>query len=866
MVKKRLIIIDGSSLMFRAFFALPLLSNSSGEFTNALYGFSNMLIKLIRDWKPDCLTVAFDKSRHTFRTELYSGYKGNRSDTPNELLSQIPMIKSMLSAWGINILELENFEADDIIGTLAKQAEDIGEYEIFIVTGDRDALQLIDDNVKVIFTQKGISEVVVYDKNKFLDEYGFSPIKLIDFKGLMGDHSDNIPGVPGVGPKTAKKLLLMFDSLENVFCNIDNIAGKKLKENLLNGKDLAFLSKELATINRHLPIDIRNYTLTIKPDINALEEFCQRYNLKSLQKNISGLYVNDLFTQEGTVIEYNVVYTLQELERFFEILKDAAQIAFFVDFEGRSPFIKFKQLGAVIDGSAFYIERYDYFQRIFNFIKDNKKNCFLYDAKNYYHLTDGFDVAFFDVKLAEYLVASEENNKTIEVLAEKYGNKYKVFNNSGDSKAYCCWEAAVVYESGEALFSLLETQSMISLYEDIEAPLVPVLAEMERIGIYLNRQCLESQNKIVTDRIIALQDEIYDLAKEKFNINSPKQLGYILFDKLDLAPVKKTKKGYSTNADVLKELRTAHPIIEKILSYRLWSKIKSTYLDALAEMIDNRTERIHTTFNQMSTATGRLSSSEPNLQNIPVRKEEGRAVRAAFEPGNGFDYFLSADYSQIELRILAHLSQDNNFLTAYRNNEDIHTRTAAQIFGIESDEVSSELRSRAKAVNFGIVYGISDYGLSKDIGISKKQAGEYIESYFRNCSGVKKYLDLTIKGARENGYVSTIFNRRRLLMAINSQNFVQRALAERMAMNTPIQGTAADIIKLAMIAVYKKLKELKLRSRIVLQVHDELLLEVPASEMEQVSGIVKNIMENIVELSVPLIVDINYGQNWAEVK
>ena len=868
---KRLLILDGSSLMFRAFYALPPLTAANGEYTNAIYGFSNMLTKLLKDWNPDGIAVAFDKSRHTFRTEIYPEYKGTRDKTPEEFTSQIPLLKEMLSAWGIAFIELDNYEADDIIGTIAKYYSQNGGYETFVVTGDRDALQLIDGNTKVIFTKKGISETIVYDEAVFEEEYGFKPVKLIDLKGLMGDSSDNIPGVPGVGPKTATKLLIEYHSLENVLANAENVGGKKLQERLIENKELAELSKRLATINCDVPLDVSELKLEIEPDVVKLTDFCQRYNLKSVVKTIESLYTFDLFSEipVQTAKEQIVFDMITEanLTSVLTSLSLADSIGVSAIFDGKMPAISLQKLAIAVKDKIYVAESNSCIKRLLEEFYNNRIDITVFDVKNYYHtgLIEEFSNGVFDVKLAAYLIDPEATDYKLERLLEKYGIDL-AFDKSDDVNSQLAWEANALLTIKESIITELEHRDLMSLYKEIELPLVKVLSDMETTGIFVNRDCLKEKSDAVSVKIEKLQSEIYELAKGEFNINSPKQLGQILFDRLGLPAVKKTKTGYSTNAEVLEELRYAHPIIERILAYRLLIKLKNTYLDAIPELISPISHRVHTSFNQMVTATGRLSSSEPNLQNIPVRKEEGREIRMAFEPGEGYDYLLSADYSQIELRILAHLSQDKNFLEAFQNGEDIHARTAAEVFNLPIDEISADLRRQAKAVNFGIVYGISDYGLSKDLGIPKKQAAEYIATYFEKCSGVKAFLDKTIAEARTNGFVSTMFKRRRELPAINSRNFMQRSFAERMAMNTPVQGSAADVIKLAMIEVYERLKQSGLKSRILLQVHDELVLEVTADELESVTTLVKDSMEKVVSLSVPLEVDVHYGKTWAEAK
>ena len=870
-MSQRFVILDGSSLMYRAFYALPPLTDSRGEPTNAIFGFSNMLTKIMGELQPDKLVIAFDKGRKTFRTERYAEYKGTRDKTPEELLAQIPLLHEFAAAFGISFIEKERYEADDIIGTLSTKAAGAG-HDVMVITGDRDALQLVRPNLRVLLTKKGISEMKTYDEAAFEEEYGFVPGKLIDLKGLMGDTSDNIPGVPGVGPKTASKLLIEYGSLEDVLAHIEDISGKKLKERLTENKEQAILSKELATIECHVPdltLDWESYD--IKPDHVRMQEFCDRYELRAVWKNFVKLYgegetapVLDFGVQEQVSFDLNYSeWTAADVEAK---LAGAKCLAISGIFAGKAPFAKLQSValctkpagenGLITAGSAAYDKLLSLLGQVPVAVLSGLKAYYqagLHPAENY-----------FDTELAAYLLQPEANRFQVENLAQEYLGQ-TLPEGLADPREKAVWEARVLAEVQGLLAEKLQTLGMDKLYAQIELPLVEVLASMEQKGIFINRQELDRKGQELTDRIERLQQDIYTLAGREFNINSPKQLGEVLFEDLQLPPVKKTKTGYSTNAEVLEALRDKHPIVELLLSYRTLSKLKSTYIDGLRDLLAD-TGRVYTTFNQTVTATGRLSSSDPNLQNIPVRTAEGRAIRALFEPGAGYDYLLSADYSQIELRILAHMSGDERFIDAFVQNQDIHARTAAEVFNVPINEVDSTLRRHAKAVNFGIVYGISDFGLAKDLHIEKKKAKSYIDNYFARYTGVKAFLDKTVELAHQNGYVKTMFDRRRELSAINSRNFMQRSLAERMAMNTPIQGTAADVIKLAMINVYKELQKAGVKSRILLQVHDELVLEVTESEMEQVQGILKRAMEQVAKLSVPLLIDMHAGKNWAEAK
>ncbi|WP_417083219.1 DNA polymerase I [Mitsuokella jalaludinii] len=870
--QKRFLVLDGSSLIFRAFYALPGLSDSHGQPTGAIFGFSNMLTKLMAEQQPDLMVLAFDKSRHTFRTERYADYKGTRDKTPEELLSQFPLLREFAANMGIPFLEKDNYEADDIIGTLATQAAAKG-YDVRVITGDRDALQLVRPNLRVLLTKKGISEIKDYDTAAFEEEYGFEPLKLIDLKGLMGDTSDNIPGVPGVGPKTASKLLLAYGSVENVLAHVGEVSGKKLKENLQTYADQARLSKELATIELHVPdLAFAEEDYRIQPDMEKMQAFCDDHELRAVWRNFERLYgpaelALDLDGGENGAAAQDLSYDLWDEEAVKTAAK-APYLAVSGIFSGLAPFVSLEGLAVVAGPDAekagFVARDSAAFPALLQLLESDQQ-AVVFDLKRYDQAGLRGQKAFFDVELAAYLLEPERSKYALSELSQKYLQEAAP-ESFDDEKAQAVWEAKAISRLYPLLGAKLEEEKLTHLMDTIELPLVEVLAAMEQNGVYVNRAHLAEKTEEVADRLQKIEAAIYEMAGHDFNLNSPKQLGVVLFEELGLPVRKKTKTGYSTNAEVLESLRLEHPIIEQILAYRLWSKLKSTYLDGIAGLIRTDTGRIHTSFNQTVTATGRLSSSDPNLQNIPVRTEEGRMIRAFFEPGEGYDYLLSADYSQIELRLLAHMSGDENFIDAFKRGQDIHARTAAEVFGIPLDEVTPELRRHAKAVNFGIVYGISDFGLARNLHISRKEAGDYISRYFERYPGVRAFMDKVVAEAHETGYVTTMFGRRRELPAIKSRNFNQRMLAERMAMNTPIQGTAADVIKLAMIAAYRKLREAGVKSRILLQVHDELVLEVKESEIETVQAILHEAMEHVVSLSVPLSIDVHWGRNWAEAK
>ncbi|MEE0481429.1 MAG: DNA polymerase I [Mitsuokella jalaludinii] len=870
--QKRFLVLDGSSLIFRAFYALPGLSDSHGQPTGAIFGFSNMLTKLMAEQQPDLMVLAFDKSRHTFRTERYADYKGTRDKTPEELLSQFPLLREFAANMGIPFLEKDNYEADDIIGTLATQAAAKG-YDVRVITGDRDALQLVRPNLRVLLTKKGISEIKDYDTAAFEEEYGFEPLKLIDLKGLMGDTSDNIPGVPGVGPKTASKLLLAYGSVENVLAHVGEVSGKKLKENLQTYADQARLSKELATIELHVPdLTFAEEDYRIQPDMEKMQAFCDDHELRAVWRNFERLYgpaelALDLDGGENGVAAQDLSYDLWD-EAAVKTAARAPYLAVSGIFSGLAPFASLEGLAVVAGPDAekagFVARDSAAFPALLQLLESDQQ-AVVFGLKRYDQAGLRGQKAFFDVELAAYLLEPERSKYALSELSQKYLQEAAP-ESFDDEKAQAVWEAKAISRLYPLLGAKLEEEKLTHLMDTIELPLVEVLAAMEQNGVYVNRAHLAEKTEEVAGRLQKIEAAIYEMAGHDFNLNSPKQLGVVLFEELGLPVRKKTKTGYSTNAEVLESLRLEHPIIEQILAYRLWSKLKSTYLDGIAGLIRTDTGRVHTNFNQTVTATGRLSSSDPNLQNIPVRTEEGRMIRALFEPGEGYDCLLSADYSQIELRLLAHMSGDENFIDAFKRGQDIHARTAAEVFGIPLDEVTPELRRHAKAVNFGIVYGISDFGLARNLHISRKEAGDYISRYFERYPGVRAFMDKVVAEAHETGYVTTMFGRRRELPAIKSRNFNQRMLAERMAMNTPIQGTAADVIKLAMIAAYRKLREAGLKSRILLQVHDELVLEVKESELETVQAILHEAMEHVVSLSVPLSIDVHWGRNWAEAK
>ena len=878
---ERFAVLDGSSLFFRAFYALRLPPNARGVHTNAVHGFAMMLVKLLKELAPTQIVVAFDKSRTTFRTALYPAYKGTRDKTPEELVAQIPLLKELVRTLGIPFFELDDYEADDIIGTLATQAAAEGT-ETVVVTGDRDALQLIRMNLTVVLTKKGISDTRRYDTAAFEEEYGFAPIRLIDMKGLMGDDSDNIPGVPGVGSKTATKLLLQYESIENVLDHAAEVSGKKLSAALVEYREQALLSKRLATIECNVP-ELRYAAegFRMQPDRAALEAFCREYELRTVGRTLSDYLAaaapahsveQSLFgAVSGGTDTADALPNLDAAELFaadLDALRTAEAIAVGAVFSGTAPFVQIDVL-ALAYGAERRILRAD--EPLFDEVRSvlAERPVVLWNAKRYAQAGLSVGAHVFDLELGDYLLRPEENKRDLARALFAQGDELPAPPEEMTAAQRAVHEALLAARLAAPLRAALEAAGLMQIYREIELPLVPVLAAMEQTGIYVNRSALERELTAANARIDALVTEIHALAGTEFNISSPKQLGEVLFERLGLAEgskIKKTKTGYSTNAETLEELRTRHPIVDKVLTYRMWTKLRSTYLEGIGALIRPATGRVHTSFNQTVTATGRLSSSDPNLQNIPVRTEEGRAVRALFTPGAGYDALLSADYSQIELRILAHMSNDATMIDAFRSGQDIHARTAAEVFGVPLDAVTGEQRRRAKAVNFGIVYGLSDFGLARDLGIGRKEAAGYIERYFERYHGVRAFLDKTVADAHAHGYVTTLYGRRRDLPALSSRNFMQRSFAERMAMNTPIQGTAADLIKIAMIRAYDALRAADVKSRILLQVHDELVLETVEEEAAQVTEILRTAMSGAAELSVPLVVDVHMGKNWAEAK
>ena len=837
----KLMILDGNSVINRAFYGIRPLTTREGLYTNAVYGFLNILHKFMGEERPDGVCVAFDLKAPTFRHLQYEGYKATRHGMPDELAQQMPVMKDVLRAMSIPIYEQEGWEADDILGTVGRICAESG-WECVILTGDRDSLQLVDDHVTVrlVSSKAGQTLATRYTPETFREEYGFDPIRLVDCKALMGDSSDNIPGVPGVGKKTAGDLLAAFGSLDAIYDHLDSDAIKPaVKKKLEAGKDSAYLSYDLATIRKTAPIDFVPADNVCKPvDKPALRALFEKLEFVRLMDRY-GLY--DVKEAPQPAEPAAVVCTLACLPPVgtpCALVLDGDQAAI-----------------ATADGVC--VTAVSCCEPLLT--AETPKVCA--DYKTLWHQLDQLglpkDGFVFDVSLAGYVLDPSDNRYSPDELAKRYLNQEGQLESLSD-------RAAAVFVLWKPLQSLMAEQNMTTLYETVEFPLCAVLARMEREGIAVDRMALLAFGNLLTERINALTEQIYDMAGETFNINSTQQLGVILFEKLGLPPVKKTKTGYSTNAEVLEKLKNKHPIIEAIMDYRMVTKLNSTYAEGLVKVIGDD-ERIHTTFQNMVTATGRLSSTEPNLQNIPVRTELGSEIRKMFVPKDGC-VLIDADYSQIELRVLAHIANDQIMQEAFRSGEDVHRVTASQVFGVAPEDVTSLMRRHAKAVNFGIVYGISDFSLADDIGVTRKEAKAYIESYLEKYAGVRQYMHDVVEQAKADGYVTTLMGRRRYLPELKSKNFNLRSFGERCAMNTPIQGTAADIIKLAMIRVDAALAKQYPQARLVLQVHDELIVECPLDQADDVKQLVEREMEQVMELRVPLLAEAKSGASWYEAK
>ena len=879
----KLVLIDGHSILNRAFYGVPDLTNAAGLHTNAIYGFLNILFKILDEESPDYLTVAFDVKAPTFRHEMFKEYKGTRKPMPEELREQVPVMKEVLQAMGIRIIEQAGYEADDLLGTIAKRAEAEG-IDVSLVSGDRDLLQIATDRIRIRIpkTKGGRTEIENYYAADVEAKYQVNPVQFIDLKALMGDTADNIPGVPKVGEKTATDLMVQFGSLDGIYEHIDEVTKKSVKESLIQNKDLAYLSRELATIKLDSPL---TYTLEEARVGNFFNEASYILFKKLEFKNLLNKFEKGVSNEEISA-SFHLVENLAEVEALFtRVLSDKdRQIGLKVVKEaGRHGELLGVALHLQEEGSFLVLKQ--------GFLTEDdlKEKIALLgaqcriataDIKSEYAYLQAQDTdRFFDVILAAYLLNPLKNDYTVEDIANEYLNlmlpeKGQAFGRLSfkdalnekpeDFLKYCCFEAYVCAQAAVCLQQKLEETQMDRLMREIEMPLTLVLFSMEEEGIRVNPEALKDYGEALSGKITELEQEIYSEAGCEFNINSPKQLGEILFEKMGLPGGKKTKTGYSTAADVLEKLSGEYPVVKHILEYRGLTKLKSTYADGLAAYIEDE-NRIHSTFNQTITATGRISSTEPNLQNIPIRMELGRQIRKVFIPKDGY-CFMDADYSQIELRVLASMSGDERLIEAYRSHADIHRTTASQVFHIPFEEVTDLQRRNAKAVNFGIVYGISSFGLSEDLSISRKEAAAYIEQYFETYPQVKQFIDSLVKDAKKNGYAVTLYGRRRPVPELFSSNFMQRSFGERVAMNSPIQGTAADIIKIAMIRVFERLKKEGLKSKLILQVHDELLIETALEEEEQVRMILEEEMVHASSLAVELEIDLHVGINWYEAK
>lgn len=883
---EKIMLIDGNSIVNRAFYGVPLLTNGEGRYTNGVYGFLNILFKLLDEEQPDYLAVAFDLHAPTFRHRTFDGYKGTRKGMPEELREQMPLLKEVLQAMHIPIFEQEGFEADDILGTLSALAEKNGIVPV-VVSGDRDLLQLAGETLKVRIpkTKGGRTETEDYYAADVQAKYGVTPAEFIDMKALMGDTSDNIPGVPGIGEKTAAKIITQYHDIETAIAHAAEIKPKKASENLAAYQEQARLSKFLATIVRDMPLEWDKESLKIGDMFNQTAyELVKRLEFKSMFSRFEG----SASAPKQAEQTYRFVADREGAKEVLAAFKKGEVGYAFVyeNEEGQGLALYQEQLGGVwIEASMAFLmqELLEIFQPFFadsayrKIGHDVKKDIRFLRSYGYNGFTAEFDTAIGAYILNATGSSYEYDDIAATFLNETYPSQEEVFGKGRTKKAFAALpeaertaygarQAEIFFRARKVMEERLAENEQKSLFYDMEMPLIYVLADMEKYGIKVDKAALLAYQKRLGESLDGMEEEIYALAGEKFNINSPKQLGVILFERLGLKGGKKTKTGYSTAADVLEKLRTAHPIVERILHYRQLAKLKSTYADGLLAVMDAETEKIYSTFNQTITATGRISSTEPNLQNIPVRLELGRELRKIFIPESAEFCFLDADYSQIELRVLAHISGDESLIAAFKSNQDIHRMTASQVFHVPFDEVTPLQRSNAKAVNFGIIYGKGAFSLGQDLGISRKEAEEYINAYFARYPKIKTFMEDTIKNGAKNGYVSTLWNRRRNMPELQSSNFMQRAAGERAAMNMPIQGTAADIIKLAMIKVHRALQEGGYRSRLILQVHDELLIEAYKEEKDAVAKILKENMEHAADLLVPLDVDVHEGASWFEAK
>ena len=871
----KIILLDGNSLSYRAFYAMPALQNKSGLYTNSVYGFTLMLERMLEDIKPKYALVAFDKGKQTFRHKTYKDYKGTRDKTPSELVEQFGYVRELLDSYGIKYEEHFDYEADDIIGSYAKLAEKAG-LEVIIISGDKDLTQLASDNITIYYTRRGVTEVDHYTPEFINEKYGLSPEQIIDMKGLMGDKSDNIPGVAGIGEKTAIKLLAEYKTVENVLDNIDNISGKKLKERLAEGKEDALLSKELATIFTEVPVENKLEDLTFSENRSKKKELFEKLEFVSFLKKLAEN--NDVDVDGKEEKELEIINADEKTELSFE--NSSLHIECFTEDYHNSDVVN---IAVYKDENVYIFSEDNFFENKFvrNYLESDAEKV-VYDYKKILYIAkrNGIsDIAgnVFDVKIASYLLDVTVKTELDKIVFNTLGNIIKSeeeIYGKGVKRTLPTNEILYPYlaQVVKSIFDLKEIQSarlkeenMDSLYKNIEVKVARVLANMEYEGIHVSKKALEDMSDELDERIKILEASIHTLAGSEFNIASPKQLGIVLFEDLGLPPVKKTKTGYSTSVEVLEQLQHSHEIIPLIMEYRVLTKLNSTYAKGLVKDI-TRKGKIHTRYEQTLTQTGRLSSVNPNLQNIPTRIEEGKKIRKAFIPASDDRVILSIDYSQIELRVLAHMAQDKGMIDAFTHDLDIHTKTASEVNGVSLDEVTSTMRREAKAVNFGIVYGISDFGLSNNLGITRKRAKEFIDKYLETFSGVNKYMTDIVEFAKEHGYVETLYNRRRALPEINAKNKIVASLNARLAMNTPIQGTAADIIKLAMINAFDYIEKTKVDAKLLLQVHDELIFDVNKDVVDEFTIKMVKIMEEAVELDVKLKAEASSGSSWYDTK
>lgn len=927
-MKSKIMIIDGNSILFRAFYAMPPLKTKKGQFTNAVYGFLSMLYKLLDDYSPEYLCVAFDPKKPTFRHEQYSEYKAGRAKAPDELVEQFELIRAVLKIHNIKCVEIDGFEADDVAGTMSKASIENG-IDVYLVTSDKDYLQLVDDNVKVLLTKKGVTNIKEMDRAAIKEDYEIQPEEFVDLKALMGDQSDNIPGVSGVGEKTAIKLIKEYHDLDNLYSNIDNITGK-LKEKLENDKMQAYMSKTLAKIVTDIPVEIDfNEYKRVDVDGEKLMNLYDELEFKNFKKRIlissnneTNENLNSQFSifdikkspmvtgyKENNDVKFNMTFIDDSnLEAINEIKNKARKsgklaLKFLLDGD-RALYSNAVAIGLSScedmpsgddipsgDGKIFYINvnennELKILDNLKDVFEDNSIKKIGHDLKSdiIYLLKKGITLtnANFDGEVGKYILNPSDSSYSIDKLSYEFlkidipsindylgSGKARVSFKELDiekNKQYLYDYISTVIKIESKIVEEIEKLHMYDLFYNIEMPLVEVLAYMEFVGFKIDLNILGELGEKFNNKLTILEEVIYEMVGEKFNINSPKQLGVILFEKLNLEVIKKTKTGYSTDIEVLDKLKSKHPVINKIIEYRQLTKLNSTYVEGIKAVIGENDGRVHSVLNQTITTTGRISSTDPNLQNIPTRTEEGKEIRRAFIAEEGY-VLVDADYSQIELRVLAELSNEENLINAFINHEDIHSKTASEVFKVKLEEVTPMMRSRAKAVNFGIIYGISDYGLGRDLDISRKEAKEYIENYLNYYHNIDSYMKNIVEQSKKNLYVETYFGRRRYIPELESRNFNIRSFGERIALNTPVQGTAADIIKIAMIRVYKKLKENNMKSRLLLQVHDELIVEAYKDEIDKVKEILKNEMENVVDsFRVHLEVDINVGDSWYESK